>query len=252
MQEPACIRSFAPVEPEVQPVAICFLVGQSRDLAIGRPVKVSIEHVVERDRDELAQAVFDVTVKEIKEKTLPALDDDFASDQGFDTLDELRADIRERLAATESERLDAEFREHVRDAVVANATVEVPEALVEARAKEMWEEMAHSLSHQGIQKEMYLQISGKTEEEIVEGGKPDAETALKREAVLAAVVEAEGISPSEDEILEAVTPTAQREGTSPKKLVERLKSAGRLETLEQDLATRKALDLLTETAKPTG
>ena len=220
--------------------------GEERTVELTFPEEYGAEELAGAD------ASFAVTVKEVKEKQLPALDDDFASDQGFDTMDELRADIRERLAGTESERIDAEFREHVLDAAVAGATVEVPDALVEARAKEMWEEMAHSLSHQGIQKEMYLQISGKTEEEIVEGGKPDAETALKREAVLAAVVEAEGISPSEDEILEAVTPTAQREGTSPKKLVERLKSAGRLETLEQDLATRKALDLLTETAKPTG
>ncbi len=207
------------------------------------------------------EAVFAVTVKEVKEKSLPELDDDFASDQGFDTLDELRADIRERLAGSESERIDAQFREQVLDAAVANATVEIPDALVTARAKEMWEEMAHSLSHQGIPKETYLQISGKTEEQILEDGKADAETALRREAVLAAIVEAEGITPSDDELLEAVGPTAEREGTSPKKLVERLKSAGRLETLERDLATRKALDLITESAeaseasgasKPTG
>ena len=220
--------------------------GEERTVELTFPEEYGAEDLAGQD------AVFAVTVKEVKEKTLPALDDDFASDQGFDTLDELRADIRERLAATESERLDAEFREHVLDAVVANATVEVPEALVEARAKEMWEEMAHSLSHQGIQKEMYLQISGKTEEEIVEAGKPDVATALKREAVLAAVVEAEGIAPSDEEVLEAVTQTAQREGTSPKKLIERLKSAGRLEQLEADLAARKALDLVVESAQPTG
>jgi len=199
-----------------------------------------------------AEAEFAVTVKEVKAKSLPALDDDFASDQGFDALDELRADIRERLAVTESERLEAEFREHVLDAAVAGATVEVPDALVESRATELWNEMAHSLSQQGIPKETYLQISGKAEEEIVEEGKPAAATALRREAVLAAIVEAEGIVPSEDEVLEAVTAAAQRENTSPKKLVERLKSAGRLETLQQDLATRKALDLLTESAQPTG
>jgi trigger factor len=197
-------------------------------------------------------AEFAVTVKEVKEKHLPELDDEFAADQGFDTLDELRADIRERAAEAESGRLEAEFREHVLDAAVANATVEVPEALVEARAQEMWNEMAHSLQHQGIPKETYLQISGKTEEDIVHDGKPDAELALRREAVLAAIVEAEGIAPSEDEVLEAVSPTAERERTSPKKLVERLKSSGRLEQLERDLATRKALDLLTEGAKPSG
>ena len=194
------------------------------------------------------QAQFAVSVKEIKEKRLPELDEDFAADQGFDTLDELRADIRGRNAESESSRIDAEFRETVLDAAVAGATVEVPEALVEARAREMWEQMAHSLSHQAIPKETYLQISGRSEEDIVEAGKADAETALKRDAVLAAIVEAEGIEPSEEEILEAVAPTAEREKTSPKKLVERLKSNGRLDSLKSDIATRKALDLLTESA----
>jgi trigger factor len=194
------------------------------------------------------QAQFAVTVKEIKEKRLPELGDDFAADQGFDTMDELRADIRERNAKTEAERIEGEFRETVLDAAVAGATVEVPDALVEARAREMWEQMAHSLSHQGIPKETYLQISGRTEDEIVEAGKEDAETALKRDAVLAAVVEAEGIEPTDDEVLEAVAPTAERERTSPKKLMERLRSSGRLDTLRTDIATRKALDLLTESA----
>ena len=81
------------------------------------------------------------------------------------------------------------------DSAVANATIEVPDALVEARARELWDQMLHSLSHQGISKEMYLQISGREEEDIVAEGKPDAERQLKREAVLAAVVEAEAIEP---------------------------------------------------------
>ena len=78
-------------------------------------------------------------------------------------------------------------------AVVAEATVEVPEPLVEARARETWEQMSHTLSHQGISKETYLQIAGKDEGDIVEETKPDAEVALRREAVLAAVVERENI-----------------------------------------------------------
>ncbi len=202
--------------------------------------------------DDLAgkQAEFAVTVKEVKDKHLPDLDDDFAADQGFDTVDELRADIRERASEAESARIEAEYRETVLDAVVAGATVDVPAPLVEARSREMWEQMVHSLAHQGIKREMYLQISGKTEDEIVEDGKADAEVALRREAVLAAVVEAEAIEPTDDELLEAVTPTAERENVSAKKLIERLRSSGRLDQLSEDIATRKALDLLTESAKP--
>ena len=105
-------------------------------------------------------AEFAVTVKEVKAKELPAVDDDLAAEAGFDTLDELRDDIRERLAEGEERRVEAQFREAVLDAAVDNATVEVPDALVAARSRELWDQMLHSLSHQGISKEMYLQISG--------------------------------------------------------------------------------------------
>jgi trigger factor len=124
----------------------------------------------------------------------------------------------------------------------------VPDTLVEARARELWDQMLHSLSHQGISKEAYLRISGREEEDIVEAGKEDAAQALRREAVLAAIIEAEGIEPTEEELLEAVGQAA--EGTSPKKLLERLKSAGRLDAVKEDLAQRRALELVTESAKP--
>ena len=195
------------------------------------------------------EAEFAVTVKEVKAKDLPELDDEFAEEAGFDTLDELRDDIRSRISEAESSRVEAEFREAALDAAVANATIDVPDALVEARARELWDQMIHSLSHQGISKEAYLRISGREEDEIVEQGKDDAAQALRREAVLAAIVEAEGIEPTEDEVLEAVGQAAEGEG-SPKKLLERLRSAGRLDALKEDLAQRKALDLVTESAKP--
>ncbi len=203
--------------------------------------------------EELAgnEAEFAVTVKEVKAKELPALDDALAEEAGFDTLDELRDDIRERITEAEGSRVEAEFREAALDAAVANATVEVPEALVEARSHELWDQMLHSLSHQGISKEMYLQISGRSEEDIVAEGKTDAELQLKREAVLAAVVEAESIEPSEEEILAALEEAAPQEQTSASKLLERMKSANRLDTFKAELANRKALDLLTESAKPT-
>jgi trigger factor len=200
--------------------------------------------------EELAgkQAEFAVTVKEVKAKELPELNDDLATEAGFDTLDELRDDIRERLSEGEERRIEAEFREAVLDSAVANAKIEVPDALVEARARELWEQMLHSLAHQGISKEMYLQISGRAEADIVTEGKPDAERQLKREAVLAAVVEAESIEPTEDEVLEALEEAAPSEQTSAKKLLERMKSAGRLDTFKAELANRKALDLLAESA----
>ena len=117
----------------------------------------------------------------------------------------------------------------------------MPDTLVEARSRELWEQMLHSLSHQGIDKQTYLQISGREEDEIVEAGKEDAAQALRREAVLAAIVEAEGIEPTEEELLEAVGAATGGgdEQVSPKKLLERLKSAGRLDALKEDLAQRR-------------
>jgi trigger factor len=197
------------------------------------------------------EAQFAVTVKEVKAKRLPDVDDDLAVEAGFDTLDELKADIRERLTEAEQARIDAEFREAVVDSAVAEAKVDVPDALVEARSHEMWHQMTHSHSHQGISEEAYLRISGKTHDQMVEEGKPDAERALKREAVLAAIVEAEKIDPSEEEVLEAIErSTPPNTNTKPKKLLERLRNDNRLDGLKSDLAQRKALDLLAESAKP--
>jgi trigger factor len=196
-------------------------------------------------------AEFAVTVREVKAKQLPDLNDELAEEAGFDTLDELREDIRSRMAESETSRLEAEFREAALDAAVAAATIEVPDALIEARSRELWESMLHQLSHQGIDRDTYLRISGRTEEDTIEQAKPDAEQALRREAVLAAVAEAESLEPTEEEMLEAVGEAAPPgEKVSPKKLLERLKSNGRLDSLKDDLAQRKALDLLAESAKP--
>jgi len=206
----------------------------------------------DRGASELAgrEAQFAVTVKEVKAKELPALDDELAAEAGFDTLDELRADIRQRLTEVQQARIEAEFREAALDSAVANATVEIPDALIEARARELWEQMLHSLGHQGITRETYLRITGRDEDAIIEEGKADAEQALRREAVLAAIVDAEGVRPTDEEVMEAVESAAPAEQTSPKKLYERLKGAGRLEQLETDLAQRKALDLVAESATP--
>jgi trigger factor len=226
---------------------------QLEGAAAGEERTVTVTFPDDYPAEELAGEVaeFAVAVKEIKAKELPALDDELAAEAGFDTLDELREDIRGRLAEVDEARIEAEFREAALDSAVKGARVELPDALVEARARELWDQMMHSLSHQGISRETYLRLSGRDEQEIVEESKPDAEKALRREAVLAAIVEAEGIEPTDEEVLEAVQEAAGDRG-SPKKLLERLKSTGRLDSLKADLAQRKALDLVAESAQPIG
>jgi trigger factor len=218
--------------------------GEERKVELAFPPDYPAEPLAGKD------AVFEVTVKEVKRKHLPELDDDFAVEAaGFDSLDELRDDIRKRLEEGETRQIDTEFRQAALDAAVAEAKVDVPGQLVADRAREVFEQTMHSLSHQGITKEAYLRIAQKEEDELVEEAKPDAEQSLRREAVLNAIVAAEGIEVSDDEVLEALGPDAERSGTKPKKLLDRLRSEGRLDSVKEDLAARKALDLVAENAK---
>jgi trigger factor len=196
-------------------------------------------------------ASFSVTLSEVKAKRLPELDDEFASESaGFDTLAELREDIVSRLKEADEARIDREFEQAVLDAAVAESHVELPEKLVHARAHELLEETLSSLARQGISKDTYLRITGKDEEAIAHEAEPEAGTALRREAVLAAIVDAEQIEPSEEAMREALEPVAQRSSTKVEKLLERLRSDGRLDRVRQDVATRQALDLLVREAKP--
>jgi len=228
--------------------------GDERTVEVTFPEDFTNEDLRGRD------AHFAVTVKDVREKRLPELDDDLALEAaGFDSLDELREDVVSRLRDADESKVAADFREAVLDAVVANATVEVPAPLVEARAQESFEQMVHSLSHQGIAKETYLQITGKTEEELIEESRPQAEQQLRREAVIAAIAAAEGIEVSDEELLEAIEPAARAqaeeagasgEEMEPEKLLERLRSQGRLDALRDDLAQRRAIELIAEEATP--
>lgn len=218
--------------------------GEHRTLALTFPAGY--------DREDLAgrEASFEVTVKEVKRKELPEVDEDLAIDTGFDSVEDLREDISRRLREAEEQRIAEAFRAAALDAAVALAQVQVPSALIEARAREMWERVLHTLSHRGISREAYLQLSGRSEEEILADTAPEAERALRREAVLTAVVEAEGISPGEEELLEALRPTAERQELPLEQLLERLRDAGRLEEVREDLAARRAMELIAEEAKP--
>ncbi len=197
------------------------------------------------------QASFEVTVNEVKAKRLPELDDEFASQAaGFDSLDELREDIANRIREADEAAVQREFEQAALDAAVAEAEIEVPEKLIHARAHELLDQTLDALARQGISKEAYLQISGKDEEAMAHDAEPEAEAILKREALLAAVAEAEGIEPSEEDLLEAIRPIAERDGRKPEKVLEQLRSRGRLGPLSEDVASRKALELLVDQATP--
>jgi len=197
------------------------------------------------------EAVFAVTVNEVKAKNLPEPDDDFAAEAaGFDTLAELREDIGQRLAKRDETAVEREYEDAVIEAAVAEAEVEVPDKLVHARAHELLEDTFGVLARQGVSKDAYLRITGRDEETLAHEAEPEAAAALKREAVLAAIVDAEGIEPTDEQVREALEPSAERQGTSAEKLLEQLRSSGRLDRVRSDVATRQAIDLLVAEAKP--
>jgi trigger factor len=197
------------------------------------------------------EATFEVTVKEVREKQLPELDDDFAAQASeFDTLEELRDDIAAKLRAVAERRAEEQFREAAVDAAVAQAQVDVPDDIVTARATEMWERVERSLAARGVPAESYLRMQGRSRDEVIADAKPDAEQQLKREAVLAAVADAEGLEVTDAELAESLRHAAEHEGTTAEKLVERLRESGRDALLREDLRLRKAADLIADSANP--
>jgi trigger factor len=219
--------------------------GEEREVKVTFPSDYQAEHLAGKG------AVFKVKVKEVREKVLPELDDDFASDASeFDTLEELRADIREKVGAAYGSRAEEDFRLAAIDAAVEAATVEVPQQLAIARAEERWERMERQLAGRGMDPNTFLQMQGKTREELIAETKPDAEKELKREAVVTAIAEAEGIEVSEEEMVEALEHSAEHERTTPEKLLERLRKSGRDTMVSEDIRARKAIELVAEAAKP--
>ena len=196
-------------------------------------------------------ATFEITVHEVKAKRLPELDDDFAAEGSeFDTLAELREDIAGRLRHADEHAVEREFEEAVIEAATNDAHIDLPETLIHARAHELLEQTLSSLARQGINKDTYLKIVGKDEEELAHEAEPDAATALRREAMLAAVVAAEQIEPTDEDLVEALRPAAERDGSDPSELVEQLRKAGRLDSLREDVAARQAVELLVREATP--
>jgi trigger factor len=219
--------------------------GETRSVEVTFPDDYQAEQLAGQD------AVFTVEVKEVREKVLPDLDDDFASEASeFDTLDELRADITKRLAEAVGQRAEQDFRVAAVDAAAAEATLDLPDELATARATERWERVERQLASRGMQPDAYLQMQGKTRDDVIAESKSEAEAELRREAVLAAIADAEEIEASEEEMVEALEHSAEHERTTPEKLLERLRESGRDAMIRDDIRFRKAIDLVAEAAKP--
>lgn len=194
---------------------------------------------------------FAVTVKEIKEKAVPELDDAFAADVSeFETMDELRADIRRRLEAAAEAAAQREFREAAVDRAVANAAVSVPSTMVERETERLYHRLEQRVGEQGLTMDVYLQLLQKTREEVEEELRPQAEALIKRQLVLEAIAEAEGLSVSDDEIAEVVKRDAELLGRDHLQLLADLEKSGRREALRAEMLLAKAADFVAGQAVP--
>jgi len=195
--------------------------------------------------------LFDVHLKEIKERDLPELDDDFVKEASeFETLEELRAAVREQLEGAAEQRVSGEFRARVLDVVAGNAEVEVPGVMAHEKAHEMVESFERSIRAQGMDPQQYYQLAGSNHHDFEERIRPEAEDTVKKELVLDAVVAAEDITADEDAVMHEISHLAEQSDRAPGEIAETMKANGTYALLREEISRQKALDFLTENATP--
>lgn len=218
---------------------------------IGEECEVNVTFPTEYHAAELAgkPATFKVTVKEIKVKELPELNDEFASEVSeFDTLEEYKKDVEKKLAEKKEIEANSKNEDAVVAKVVENASMEIPEKMIDAQAENMVQDMARRMQSQGLSLDMYLKYTGMTVEQMKEQARPDAEKRIRTRLVLEAVAKAENIQISDEKVDEEVAKMAE----AYKMEVEKLKSymsESDVKQMKEDLAVQQAVDLLVAEAK---
>ena len=192
---------------------------------------------------------FRVMVKEAKQKVLPEVTDEWVSEASeFDTVDELRADVRKRLDTMQRLQGQIAVRDKVLEAAADLVPIDAPSTLVDSEARRRIEDLAHRLSHQGVTIEQYLEGTGQEVEPFVEDIKAGARRAVLADLALRAVVTQEEITVGDDEVDREVQEIAQRAKQKPEKVRRDLERSGALETVRSDVARGKALEFLVEHA----
>ena len=218
---------------------------------IGEECEVNVTFPTEYHAADLAgkPATFKVTVKEIKVKELPELNDEFASEVSeFDTLDEYKKDVEKKLAEKKEIEANSKNEDAVVAKVVENATMEIPDKMIDAQAENMVQDMARRMQSQGLSLDMYLKYTGMTVEQMKEQARPDAEKRIRTRLVLEAVAKAENIQISDEKVDEEVAKMAE----AYKMEVDKLKSymsESDIKQMKEDLAVQQAVDLLVAEAK---
>lgn len=195
------------------------------------------------------EAVFEVKIKAIKEKELPELDDEFASEVSeFETLEEYKADIKEKIRSRKKEEANTERENKLVDLAVENAQMDIPDAMVEEQVQQMTEEFAQRLSYQGLSMEQYLQFSGMDAQKFADDMKPQAVKRIETRLVLEAIVKAENIEASEEDYkaeIEKMAAMYQMEAEQFEKIIQ----GPQKDQIMDDIAVQKAVDFLVAEAK---
>ena len=193
-------------------------------------------------------ALFKVKLKEIKSKELPEIDDEFAKDVSeFDTLEELKKDIKAKIAESNDKAAETELENTLMDKVVEGMKAEIPEVMFENRITESVREFEYRLQSQGLNLETYLQYAGTTMDKFREGFKEQAEKQVKLRLALEKIVEAENITASEDELNEEYGKMASAYGMEADKIKELVPA----EDISMDICANKAIDFVKENAEVT-
>lgn len=218
---------------------------------IGKEVEVKVTFPEEYHSAELAgkDAVFKCTIKSIKEKELPELDDEFASEVStFDTLAEYKEDVKNTLLTKKQDAAKTAKEEAVIDAVIDEAKMEIPDAMVQTEQRQMIDEFAQRLQMQGLSMEQYMQFTGATMDALLEQTKPQALKRIQSRLVLEAVAKAENLAADEEEYEAEIKNMAEKYQMEADKVKELLGEKGKKQVLA-DLAITKAVEFLVANAK---
>lgn len=194
-------------------------------------------------------ALFKVVIKAIKTKEIPELDDEFASDvSDFDTLDEYKEDLKKTILEKKEKAAKTAKENALVDKVIENAQMDIPEPMIELEVRQMADEFAQRMQMQGLSMEQYMQYTGLTSEKLLEEMKPNAEKKIKTRLVLEAVVDAEKIEVSAEELEAEYKKLADMYQMEVDKVKEIMGTAGE-ENMKKDIAVQKAVDVIADSAK---
>ena len=222
------------------------LIGKS----IGEECEVNVTFPEQYHAEELAgkPAVFKCKVNAIKAKELPELDDEFASEVSeFDTLDEYKEDIRKNLTEKKTKEAQTKKEDQAIEKAVANATMDIPEAMIKSTQEQMAEDFAYRLQSQGLKLEQYFQFTGLNQKTFLEQMKPQAEKRINTRLVLEAIVKAENITVSDEEIEEELKKMADQYHMEVEKVKEYMGEEN-IKNMSLDLACQKAVTLVADSA----